>query len=217
MSEAFAVQLQGDFLIPSQVAVVHRIKTYKNNLKTISRKCWSCPRHPALFQCDQPSPTWMRLVFALWQVIRVGGSKPWLDTRQASFASSAVTLLYISMPYYQLLPIDQRSKRCAPDTCEMHLKQVSCWSAIDPTMQRRQLKTKNTAHLINTGLIMSSSTCVAAIFTSGHEQLKSSPQSPSMSQFSRSLRNTMQYLQLWATRSTVFTLRFMLVSLTSPL
>lgn len=76
---------------------------------------------------------------------------------------------------------------------------------------------KKTAHLINAGLIMSSSTCVAAIFTSGHEQLKSSPQSRSMSQFSCSPRNTMQYLQLWATTSTVSTLRFLLVSLTSPL
>ena len=151
-------------------------KTHKTNWKKWSRKCWSCPGHPAIFQYIQPSPTWMRLVFALWQIIRVGGSKPWLDTWQAC-PNSAVTLLslyiysiyslyvyaVVSIVFNQLLSFDQRPTRYtpvwwdAPETIEL----------LDSNRSDNATAATKNSHLITTGPIMSSRTA------------ESSPQSPS--------------------------------------
>ena len=143
MSEAFAVQLQGDFLIPSQVAVVHRIKTYKNNLK--------------LYQ-ENVDP-----VLDILRYISMWSTKSHLDeTRLCTLASNQgrriQTLTRHSTGFFCQFSCDialyihavlsiVTNRSTNPNVVHLtHVrctwKQVSCWSAIDPTMQRRQLKNK---------------------------------------------------------------------------
>ena len=156
-------------------------KTHKTNWKKWSRKCWSCPGHPAIFQYIQPSPTWMRLVFALWQIIRVGGSKPWLDTWQAC-PNSAVTLLYI---YIYILYIFYIFSICLRRSINCIQSIVIIWSTthtvytgdrwdapetielLDSNRSDNATAATKNSHLITTGPIMSSRTA------------ESSPQSPS--------------------------------------